>query len=156
MDQIGYVTIAEADTYVEEHYLSTDPLRVLWEGLSESDKGALLRRSFQMLELLPFIGRKYECLQPNAFPRWPDETIPEGVKHAQIENALSNGDPDNAEEAAFYERLWKYGVQSYSIGNLSESISTGTYQRLGSASSGVLSSTALKLLQPYLSGGYRL
>lgn len=155
MDTLGYVTLEEANTYIKEHYISTDSLRVQWEGLSDDDRSALLRKSFQTMELLPFTGRKTSCDQPNMFPRWPNEEVPDAVKYAQIENALSLSDSENEEDQKYYDKLWKYGVSSYSIGNLSERISEGSYGA-GAQQTGIVSTTATRLLQPYLGGSYRI
>ena len=156
MSLIGYVTLTEADEYIRTHYLSTDNLRLGWEALSDEDRTALLTKSFQVLELLPFAGRKLKPGQPNAFPRWPSEIVPEAIKWAQIENAVAKSDTSNEEDAKFYERLWMYGVESYSIGNLSERTSTGTYSVNGAQATGVTSAIADRLLRPYLGGGYRM
>ena len=89
MDLIGYVTLQEANEYVSTHYMSTDELRVGWEALSDEDRSALLTRSFQVLELLPFAGRKFDPKQANAFPRWPRQEVPAAIKWAQNEHALA-------------------------------------------------------------------
>ena len=156
MSLIGYVTLSEADAYVATHYTSSDALRKSWEALSEGDRTALLTRSFQAIELLPFTGRKFESGQTNAFPRWPYKEIPEAVKWAQIENAVTKSDASNEEDAKFYERLWMYGVEQYSIGNLSERTSTGSYSVNGAQATGVTSAIADRLLRPFLGGGYRI
>lgn len=153
MDLVGYVTLAEANEYVSTHYISTDDLRVAWEKLTEDDQKALLTKSFQNIELLPFTGKKFERGQLNAFPRWPSNVVPDAIKWAQIENAIVQCDPSNLEDAKYYERLWMYGVESYSIGNLSERTSTGTYK---AQATGVTSVLADRLLRPYLGGGYRM
>ena len=156
MSLIGYVTLEEANEYIETHYLSTDDLRIGWESLPDEDKVVLLTKSFQALELLPFSGRKLKPSQSNAFPRWPHQEVPVAIKWAQIENALAKSDTSNAEDAKFYERLWMYGVESYSIGNLSERTSTGSYSVNGAQATGVTSAIADRLLRPYLGGGYRM
>lgn len=156
MDLIGYVTLEEANQYVSTHYMSVDELRVGWEALSDEDRSALLTRSFQVLELLPFAGRKFDPKQANAFPRWPQQEVPTAIKWAQIENALAKSDTSNEEDTKFYERLWMYGVESYSIGNLSERTSTGSYSANGAQATGITSAIADRLLRPYLGGGYRM
>ena len=156
MDLIGYVTLQEADEYVRTHYISADELRAGWEALSSEDRSVLLTRSFQVLELLPFTGRKFDPKQPNAFPRWPSQDVPEAIKWAQIENAVSKSDTSNVEDEKYYERLWMYGVESYSIGNLSERTSTGSYSVGGAQKTGIASAEANRLLRPYLGGGYRM
>lgn len=156
MSLIGYVTLEEASEYISTHYLSTDTLRLSWESLSDEDRTVLLTRSFQTIELLPFAGRKLNPDQSTVFPRWPYKEVPEAIKWAQIENALAKSDASNEEDAKHYERLWTYGVESYSIGNLSERTSTGTYSLRGAQATGVTSAVADRLLRPYLGGGYRM
>ena len=154
MANIGYVDLAYADSYVAAHFLSTDELRMTWEGLDEMDKEVLLRRSFESLESLPFSGRKTDPKQPNAFPRCPYEEVPEAIKNAQVENAVSLSDSAASEDATFYEKLWQYGVESYSIGNLSEKTSQGMWGRNATTTAGLVSARATQMLQPFVSGGY--
>lgn len=154
MADIGYVDLAYADNYVNTHFLSTDELRETWEGLDDIDKEILLRRSFESLENLPFSGKKFDPKQPHAFPRYPCEEVPEAIKNAQVENAVSLSDSATSGDAAFYEKLWQYGVESYSIGNLSERTSQGTWGRNITATSGLASAKATQMLQPFISGGY--
>ena len=156
MSLIGYVTLSEADEYVRTHYLSTDPLRLSWEALSTDDHAVLLNKSFQTIELLPFPGRQLDPNQRNAFPRWPYCEVPDAVKWAQVETALAKSDTSNEEDAQHYEKLWTYGVESYSIGNMSESVSSGSYGLRGAQSTGVTSAVAERLLRPLLGGGYRM
>lgn len=156
MAEIGYVTVAAADTYVAEHFTSKDPLRLAWEALGEADREVLLRRSFESIESLPYAGRKTDPSQPNAFPRWPSREVPPVVIAAQVENAISLNDSSATEDAAYYERLWQFGVESYSIGNLSESIGSGAWSGISAASSGIVSAKAIRLLKPLLGGGYSI
>lgn len=156
MGMVGYVTVAEADEYVRTHYLKNDELFKTWFELDSDSKTVLLSRSFQVIELLPFAGRKLDPAQAAAFPRWPSKEVPDAIKWAQIENALARSDASNEEDAKFYERLWTYGVESYTIGNLSERTSSGTYGVGGAQSTGVVSAIANRLLRPYLGGGYRM
>ena len=151
-----YVDVAYADAYVTTHFLSTDNLRLNWETLSDDDKEVLLQRSFEAIESLPFSGRKSDPSQPNAFPRCPYTEVPSAVKNAQVENAVSLSDSSISEDAAFYEKLWQFGVESYSIGNLSEKTSSGAWGRGSTAAHGIVSARAANLLQPYLSGGFKI
>lgn len=153
---MSYVDVAYADEYVATHFLSTDEQRLNWEALDNNDKEVLLQRSFESIECLPFVGRKTDPDQPNAFPRCPFEEVPEAVKHAQVENAVTLSDSSASEDAAFYEKLWQYGVESYSIGNLSERTSSGAWGRNVAASSGVMSAKATNLLKPFLNGSYNI
>lgn len=155
MALVGYVTVAEATEYIKSRYVSTDELRRAWEAMDEADQAVYLQKSFDAIELLPFRGRKYDCKQQTAFPRWPEKEVPNAVKFAQIEAAIAATDSTKTEEAVFYAKLGQYGVESYSLGNLSESSSSGSWGQFANTS--VLNSTqALKLLQPYMNGGYRI
>lgn len=157
MAVIGYVTVVEAAEYIKTRYASTDELRQAWEAMGEADQAVYLQKSFDAIETLPFRGRKFSTDQQTAFPRWPSEVVPEAVKRAQIENALTLSDATSVEEAALYDKLWKYGVNSYSIGNLSESSSNGSWGRASSnaaVAAGVTSTAAVNLLRPYLGGGF--
>ena len=159
MAVVGYVTVAEATEYIETRYASTDELRLAWEAMDEADQAVYLQKSFDAINTLPFRGRKYGIDQYAAFPRWPYPEVPVAVKYAQIENAITLSDASVAEDAAFYEKLWQYGVESYSIGNLSESSSNGSWGRSGSSTSANVSVTspkAVNLLEPYLRGGFSI
>lgn len=153
---IGYVTLEEADAYIASRYLASDALRINWELLEDEDKKVYLTKSMDALEELPFVGRKTSIKQPHAFPRYPDQQVPELVKYAQIENALSLSDDTASADAAEYDRLWKFGVSSYSIGNLTETSADGSWghAKAGNAA-GVTSTRANVLLSRYLNGGYR-
>lgn len=154
---MSYVDVAYADEYVNTHFLSVDERRFNWEVLDNNDKEVLLQRSFEAIECLPFVGRKTNPDQPNAFPRYPFEEVPEAVKYAQVENAITLSDSSASEDAAFYEKLWQYGVESYSIGNLSERTSSGAWGRnVTASSSGVISAKAINLLKPFLNGSYNI
>lgn len=156
MAEVGYVTVEAADAYVTGHFTSTDPLRLAWEQLTEEDKEVLLRRSFESIESLPYTGRKTDPSQPNAFPRWPSCDVPQAIIAAQVENAVSLTDDSATEDAAYYTRLWQFGVESYSIGNLSESIGSGAWGGSTAVSSGLVSAQALRLVKPYLGGGFSI
>lgn len=153
---IGYVTLDEANTYVEEHYLSTETQRQNWEVLEDPDKAILLRRSFQVIELLPFTGHKSSPSQPTAFPRCPCTKVPEAIKYAQIEQALVATDDEASEEAAHYAKLWQWGVSSYTIGNLHESLGNGSYGAGALRTAGVTSAAASKFLTPFIQGGFNI
>lgn len=159
MAVVGYVTVAEATEYIQTRYASTDELRRSWEALDETDQAVYLQKSFDAINILPFRGGKYDINQEAAFPRWPYPEVPVSVKYAQIENAITLSDTSAVEDAAFYEKMWQYGVESYSIGNLSESSSNGSWGRSGSSTSATTSVTspkAVNLLEPYLRGGFSI
>ena len=151
---IGYVTIAEADAYIAARYSSSDELLIGWQLLNDADKSVYLLRSVEALDGLPYRGKKTLETQLLAFPRYPDAVVPQAVKSAQIENALKLSDPSSEADAAIYTKMKMYGVKSYSIGNLSETLGSGG--GIGSGNTDIPSDKALRLLQPFLSGGYRI
>lgn len=156
---IGYVSISDANEYIMQHYLADDELRIHWEQLDDDGKAALLRKSLQSIELLPFVGIKTDLEQKLQFPRCPSDKVPWQIKAAQIENAFSKSDPETTEDVHFYERLWTWGVQSYTLGKLSERVGEGGWggSPLGTAqSTGITSAAAVRLLTPFVMGGYRI
>lgn len=155
---IGYVTVEEAAEYLATRYMENDPLVSKWTALSEKDKEASLYAALDAIEALPFRGVKYDFDQELSFPRFPSSEVPKAVKYAQIECALKEVDDSIKEDQALYDRLWKYGVESYKIGNLSESSSNGSWGHSSGASTvkSLKSERAITLLQPYLIGGFSI
>lgn len=151
---IGYVTIAEANQYVETHYLSSSSERTSWQDLSPEDKDVLLMLSYESIETLPFSGRPTQVGQLKAFPREGSSSVPEAVKSAQCSNAVYMSDTSKRADSKFYDKLKSHGIQSYSIGNLSESI----LDLKGDAAnaSGIFCQEAIRYLQPFLRGGFRI
>ena len=161
MAQIGYVTVEEANTYIKEHYMSTDAARIRWDALTDGDKAVLLRTSFEAIELLPFSGHKSYKDQTTAFPRYPDTAVPPAVVAAQVENALASSDSSGVEEDQSYAKMRAWGIQSYSIGNLSETLGAGGSSAVAAAvdaciQAGIISVKAQQFLTPFLRGGYRI
>ena len=65
----SYISLEDANRYVEEHYTSTNKFRTSWSNLSDSDKESLLRASTQAIDTLKFNGRKRLYSQVLQFPR---------------------------------------------------------------------------------------
>lgn len=156
---MNYATVEEADSYIGTHYLPNTPDRLLWDAMDSLSKEILLTQAHEVINSLPFTGRKYSELQDDAFPRrfcsgfTQTDTIPKEVKSAEIELAYSLSDSSKADEAAEYRRMIDYGVASYSVGNFSESLLTYGKGNL-KLNFGLVSDKAQKLLSPWLSGGY--
>lgn len=102
-----YVTIAEADKYIEENYSPKNILRAHWAVCPDEYKEQYLRKSMIEIEALPFVGRKTIWSSELQFPRTllnaplyvmhspiylmynrDDSKVPKEVKEAEIENAL--------------------------------------------------------------------
>ena len=84
--------------------------------------------------------------QTNQFPRYPDMEVPQTVKDACCEEALAILERGNSQR----RRLQQEGVQSLSVGGLSE-----TYVA-GARGGGLISQEAKELLRPWLLGAVRI
>lgn len=153
---VGYVTLEEANGYVTDHFISSDMTRVAWESLSDADKMVLLRNSYRAIEMQTFRGRKTSATQPSAFPRWPSTDVPTSVKDAQIANAIVLADESTREDAEHYNKLRTFGIKGYSLGNLSETLNTPAENANATSFQGIYSQEALRLLNPWLGGGFKI
>lgn len=154
LNKNSYVTVGDADAYISARYRSNNKLRKAWEDLDEADKEASLLTACADIEALPFGGRSMIAGQAMAFPRLPYQygrstEIPEKVKHAQIELALWQLDDTNTTQAEQRQALQAQGVESFSIGDLSESYTTGT----AAQPTALMCAKVSNLLAPYLNGG---
>ena len=122
---IGYVTIEEADSYISSHFLSSDEKRESWEAMNEEDKKLLLTQSLEDIESLNFSGCKTCKDQELSFPRNGCSDIPQNVKNAQIEGAISRLDTDSS-----FESIQK-GITSERLGNASYTYSTSSAFKTG-------------------------
>lgn len=142
----SYVTVAEANGYVEELYLVNDAAREEWAQRSQLDKEVLLRRATEAIERLPFSGKKAALTQTLSFPRYPSSAVPDGIKRAQVEEAVALSNPVYAEAMEETNELRARGVFKYRIGKLSEQFGKGTPLPV--------CPRAYNLLWRYMSGGY--
>ena len=106
---------------------------------------------------VPFVGKKEDTAQENAFPRcyrnddfslnglywYCDEVVPQEIKDACCEEALAIAETEVSERA----KLQRDGVQSFSVGGLSE-----TYKK-GAGKERLKSLEAMQILQPWLAVG---
>ena len=152
---MSYNTVEQADAYVDSHYLSSDELAQRWSDLYDSDKQVLLTKAHDIIDALPITGRKASVDQPDAFPRCPDKEVPDAVKSAECELALSLSDESTNESLNNYRRMVDYGIQSYSIGNFSETLLSYSKNSI-EIKYGLISSNAKQLLTPWLTGGFRI
>jgi hypothetical protein len=156
----SYISLEDANTYLNGYHLSTDADMVAWAALSDEHCEILLRRAARLIDRQPLRGVKALTTQSMAFPRaiatlygsmnlntyfYGDEwfvqsAVPEEVKQAQCEIALdmTNGVSERV-------KLQREGVRSFSIGHLSENYVGQTNE--------VLPIEAKTLLAPYLGGG---
>lgn len=161
--QVGidtYVTVEEADRFIETYYPEFDDLAIVWGVLTEREKASYLYTSVQQMEALVLSGVRLNASQPLQFPRKEcfmpatkeNPIIPEPVKEAQIENALELLNADlgarSDEQMIFLSSL---GVVKNSKYNKREMGEVGLGETLtGAVSHSPLeSSHALKLLKPW-------
>lgn len=151
-----YVTVGDADTYIKSRYLTSSTDRKRWIELDYADKEVFLANACIEIEQLPFRGRKAVVNQPLSFPRLPyqyghtDSGAPTTVKYAQIELALWLSDEDKQSEYTKRRDLQAQGVESFGIGDLSESYVVGAAVKPAP----LLCSKSASLLAQYLNGGY--
>ncbi len=158
-----YATLAECDTYLTNHYLSTNADLIAWNLLSDGNRDALLRAACIVIDRLPLVGYKATVTQTLQFPRtiWTEyaqsvtsvqigdpswyvqASVPTEVKYAQCEIALSLISGENVRL-----KMQREGVKSFSIGNLSETYKT--------ASDLAYCNEANRLLNGYINGGARI
>lgn len=111
--QVGidsYCTLAEANEYMSGK-LYTEK----WDEANETTREKALKQACRKIDRMAFTGRKETENQPLQFPRVPGG-IPEAVKAAQCEEALSLLENGNSARAKAQEQ----GVVSLRIGDLSE------------------------------------
>ena len=130
----SYIDIEEADEYFSGR-LHTES----WGQADDSTKEKALKQATKEIDRQPLTGRKTADDQALAFPRYPDEEVPEAVKEACCEVALALLERGNSQR----RKLQQEGVQSFTLGNLSETYAPG-------AGRGLLSQEAKELLRPWL------
>lgn len=138
----SYLTVADADTILN--------LRLgigSWTDASTDDKGRALIMATRDIDTNRFLGERVSYSQilewPRTYQREPADQIPRDVQFATAEQALwilqnsaSGGRSDRQQLAA-------QGVTSYTVGNLSETLSS-------TIRNGGLSSEASRYLTGYL------
>lgn len=133
----AYVTVQEGTTYFASRLHAE-----VWTQASTCDKGKALDMATRAIDRTPLKGVKASYDQANQFPRYPDMEVPQAVKDACCEEALAILERGNSQR----RRLQQEGVQSLSVGGLSE-----TYVA-GARGGGLISQEAKELLRPWLLG----
>ena len=132
----SYCTIEYADEYFKKRLHAES-----WGETSEADKEKALKQATRAIDRQLLKGRKTNPEQELAFPRHPDTEIPAAVKEACCEEALAILESGNSQR----RKLQQEGVQSFSLGNMSETYVVG-------AGKGLLNQEAKELLRPWLLG----
>ena len=133
---MAYVDLEEANEYFSNR-LHVDA----WAEASDADKEKAFAMATKAIDRQRLNGRKTNPSQPLAFPRYPDTEIPQHVKEACCEEALAILERGNSQR----KKLQQEGVQSFTLGNMSETYVAG-------AGKGLLSQEAKELLRPWLIG----
>ena len=133
----SYIDIEEANEYFAGRLHAES-----WGQADDSTKEKALKQATKIIDRQRLNGRKTNPSQPLAFPRYPDAETPQNVKEACCEEALAILESGNSQR----RKLQQEGVQSFSLGNMSETYAPG-------AGKGILSQEAKELLQPWLLGG---
>ena len=136
----AYVTVEEAATYFASRLHSE-----VWTQTADADKQKALVMATRAIDRQLLKGRKATDAQELAFPRYPDTEVPEAVKEACCEIALALLERGNSQR----RKLQQEGVQSFTLGNMSETYVPG-------AGRGLISKEAKELLRPWLLGGVNI
>ena len=136
----SYCTIEYADEYFAGRLHAES-----WSETSDADKEKALRQATKEIDRQLLKGRKATDTQELAFPRYPDTEVPEAVKEACCEIALALLERGNSQR----RKLQQEGVQSFTLGNMSETFAAG-------AGKGLLSQEAKELLRPWLLGSVNI
>ena len=132
----SYCTIEEANAYFSGRLHAES----WFEADDETKENAILQAT-KAIDRQLLRGRKTNPEQELAFPRHPDTEIPAAVKEACCEEALAILERGNSQR----RKLQLEGVQSFALGNMSETYVAG-------AGRGLLSQEAKELLRPWLLG----
>jgi len=132
----SYIDIEGADEYFSGRLHAES-----WGQADDNTKEKALKQATKIIDRQRLNGHKTNPSQPLVFPRYPDKEIPEAVKEACCEEALALLERGNSQR----RKLQQEGVQSFTLGNMSESYAAG-------AGKGLLSQEAKELLRPWLIG----
>lgn len=136
----SYCTVEYADEYFSGRLHAES-----WGQADDSIKEKALKQATKAIDRQRLRGRKTNPEQELAFPRHPDTEVPEAVKEACCEEALAMLESGNSQR----RKLQQEGVQSFTLGNMSESYAAG-------AGKGLLSQEAKELLRPWLIGAVNI
>jgi hypothetical protein len=159
----SYVTVADADAYVQRQYSSFEPEAVSWEVLTDRDKEAFLRQSLDEVDALMYAGEKCNRFQQLAFPRLGfGPVVPAAVKDAQADNAVAimrdlfgkRGDRQFRTLSALgAQQNVKYNKRNNDLG--ADAVAPGNAAQTPAAVRTLHSERAERLLRPFL-GSYRM
>ena len=105
-----FVTLNEAN-----NYFNNRPNSDLWTNLSNSEKEQALQFATIKINCLPFVGSKLSANQPLEFPRNFSPQMPNEIKYAVCEEALS------VVENSVHSQNKMLGISSMTVGSSSVS-----------------------------------
>jgi hypothetical protein len=150
----SYITVEQADEYVDKFFVSSDKQRTDWDSLSEADKTVHLSCACSAIESVAFIGVKLiedQTLSfPRCYPTYNDEQTPEVVKQAQAFEALELCSPSQ-DSSVYKSRVGN--KKSFHVTGLSETMAATNCSKTGVLGA-IISSHAIRLLSEYAGGGY--
>lgn len=134
-----FVTLTEA-----ENYFSGRPNSDLWTNLSNSEKEQALHFATLKINTLPFVGSKLSASQPLEFPRNFSPQMPNEVKFAVCEEALS------VIENSVHSQNKMLGISSMTVGSSSVSYKNRDF------SNAVFSNQANAFLSKWLAKNFNM
>ena len=169
-----YISLEDANSYLESNYISSAPGLVAWQSMSDDDNEVLLRQAAKIINKQPLIGYLVDSNQAMAFPRYLYTTGPleaDGInnvmtfyggfvryvrgglyKQLEVPRSVKEAQCEIAIELALgpnqRQELQRQGVKSFSVPGLSETYD-GSYNSL-------ISYKALELLTPFIGGGFNI
>lgn len=151
-DANSYVGLTEANAYLAA---GAHLQAAAWTALDDTQKAAALITATRQIDRLRFWGCKYSELQALQFPReycnWKFNEIPKELREAVMEQAVSLAPNIATGGQSTRERLQSQGVESYSIGDLSETFATSrTDQAVTSSAESKLCQDARILLAGFI------
>ena len=84
----SYVALADAESYVESNFISTDKNRKKWSALSNDDKSALLIKATNFMNRIMNWSGDAGTDQALHFPVVGDTVVPADIVQGQVEVAL--------------------------------------------------------------------
>lgn len=170
----SYVTLEEANSYLELNHITSDPALIAWQSMSDDDNEVLLRQAVNIINRQPLVGYVVDTNQVLAFPRYlytsgplEDDSLNNVVtfyggvvsyvrgglyKQLEVPKSVKDAQCEIALELALgpnqRQELQRHGVKSFSVPGLSETYD-GSYNNL-------VSYKALELLSPFLNGGFNI
>lgn len=177
VNETSYISVADADTYMDNNYVSTSTEYTTWDGLTDANKEIYLKKATKRIDRQILRGIKAVDTQTLEFPRAiktygnyydtpvygvnpgrfndvvVETEVSQRVIDANVEEALSNSlvDAGTSSNGSERTKLQAQGVKSFTLGDLSETYGTGLSSSYNSTV--LLSSEAKELLRYYIAGG---